>query len=152
MIRGRLLDSLIFEEGSVKDSAGRHVAYEDSVGVWTIGYGTNLQELKISEETALAWLGNHLEKIHYELAGRWPLYLDLDPVRRDTLLEMAYQMGVPNLLKFPKMLDALGREDWEVAAQHGLDSKWARETSPARAHRMMSRIRSGNWNDAGSVG
>lgn len=56
-------------EGSVKDNSGNHIAYLDSVGVWTIGYGSTRmdgravrQGDKISEAKAEKLLLDWLEK------------------------------------------------------------------------------------------
>lgn len=46
------------------------------------------------------------------------------------LLDMAYNMGVPALLKFKRMLAALDRGNWSQAAAELLDSKYAEQVGP----------------------
>ncbi len=42
---------------SIRQHEGwRNKAYQDSEGIWTIGYGTNLQELKIDKGLGEGWL------------------------------------------------------------------------------------------------
>ena len=52
-------------------------------------------------------------------------------------MNMAYQMGVPGLLRFKKMLSALEAGDWKTAEKEALDSLWARQT-PRRAREVAS--------------
>lgn len=55
---------------SVKLHEGyRARAYQDTVGVWTIGYGTNLQELEIGDELATEWLLNKLRQAETSAGG-----------------------------------------------------------------------------------
>jgi lysozyme len=114
------------------------------VGVWTIGYGTNLQVLEIDEETAVRWLMEELEGKRAGLLGA-PGFKEADDVRQDVLVEMAYQLGVRGCRSFKRMWAAVERQDWWAAASEMLDSKWAREDSPRRAVELATRMRSGKW-------
>ena len=59
------------------------------------------------------------------------------------LREMAYQMGVPRVMGFKRMLAALERKDWQRAADEALDSRWAEQT-PARAQRVALKMHGGD--------
>jgi len=48
---------------------------------------------------------------------------------------MAFNLGVPRLLKFKKTIAAIQREDWEEAAEQMLMSKWAIQVG-SRAYRL----------------
>ena len=106
-------------------------AYRDTRGVLTIGYGTNLDEgITINEADLLLW--NRLELKERDFSSAWPPYSKQPVTVQSELLDMAYQEGVRHLGEFHKMLAALERGDYEVAAQEALDSIWASET-PSRA-------------------
>ena len=100
--------------------------YPDTVGKLTIGWGRNLDDRGISEDEAGFMLDNDIDQVVAELE-RMPLFLSLDSIRQVVLANMAYNMGVPTLLEFRRMLGALAERDWNRAAFEMLDSKWARQ-------------------------
>ncbi len=51
-------------------------------------------------------------------------------------------MGLNRLNGFVKFRQALQNRDYDKAAKEMLDSKWAREDSPARARRMADAMKS----------
>ena len=55
---------------------------------------------------------------------------------------MAFNMGVPTLLEFRRMLGALAEKDWDGAAVEMLDSKWARQVG-SRANELSELMRRG---------
>jgi len=129
---------------SVKHHEGfRSKAYQDSVGVWTIGYGQNLQVLEIDEELAEDWLLAELEEVSEALSSDIEFRL-LDEVRQGVLIEMAYNLGLAGLRGFKKMFAAIELKDWQEAAKQGLDSKWARQVG-RRAETLMARLETGEW-------
>lgn len=69
------------------------------------------------------------------------LWGGLGDVRREVVMQMAFQMGPYSLAGFTKFLQALQRRDYDDAADEMLDSKWAREDSPSRARRMANAMR-----------
>lgn len=133
-----VMDSLRSDEGYSP------TAYLDSVGIWTIGYGTNLQAIVISQEQAEQWL-NEKACDFYAACSGLPYWDSLDEVRRGVVASMAYQMGVVGLGKFKKFHQALTDHDYAEAATQMLDSKWAKEDAPARAKRHADRMRTGLW-------
>lgn len=119
----------------------RPKAYQDSGGVWTVGFGTNLQELRIDRGTAAHWLARGLVNAEAE-ATYWPWYPDLSGPRQAVIVELIYNMGRPRLQGFVKMLAAVARDDFEAAAAELLDSKYARQV-PGRAMRLARQLRTG---------
>jgi len=130
----------------LKDDEGlRLKAYQDHLGVWTIGYGTNLQVLEISEAQAHRWLMEKVESI-IEDAEKVPLYHTLNSARKQVIMSMMYQMGVEGTLKFRNMWTAIDNSDYELAADEMRDSKWWRDPlTRARAERMAVRMNKGIW-------
>lgn len=137
MISDRLIDSVKHHEGY------RSKAYQDSVGVWTVGYGQNLQVLEIDEELAESWLMRELHELEAKLSESVD-FRGLDEVRQAVLIEMAYNLGLRGLMGFKNMLAAVDRKDWDDAAAHGLDSKWSEQVGK-RADTLMVRLATGEW-------
>ena len=128
-----------------QDEGYRDRAYKCSRGIWTIGYGTNLQTLTIDKELAEEWLVRLYAKAERDCAKTWPGFAKLDPVRQGVVVSMVYQLGLGGVSEFKKFLKALWEADYAKAAQEMLDSKWAREDSPERAKRHEKRMREGRW-------
>ena len=144
MITNELIASVKRHEGY------RDKAYKDSVGVWTIGYGTNLQELSdFPEHFAEFFLKRELVNCAFALKQR-QVWDELTQTRKDVLTEMAYNLGIPRLNKFKKMWKALGVADYNKAAEEMLDSKWARQVG-VRAIRLAKRMRDGVQSIEGDI-
>lgn len=134
--RRRLIEQLIIDEGM------RLHAYEDSVGKWTIGVGRNISDNGISREEALMLLDHDVDRAIADVEKALPWVLTLDPVRQQVLVNMAFNLGIAKLLKFPKTLACIERGDYEQAAQEMGKSLWARQTKD-RAVRLAQRMREG---------
>lgn len=80
----------------------------------------------------------------YELEVACPWVAQLDPARLCVLINMAFNMGVPRLLKFVRMLGAVKLGRYSEAAAEMLDSAWARQVG-ARAHRLATQMETGVW-------
>jgi lysozyme len=67
--------------------------------------------------------------------------LDLTPVRRSVLIDMLFNMGFSRVMGFRRMLAALVVEDYNLAADEMLDSKWAVQVGKRAVElsRMMRR-------------
>ena len=142
MISASLIDSIKLGEGF---SA---TAYRCPTNRLTIGFGRCVDADEpgtgITESEAEMLLANDLER--FEVAAQrvvgeetWHV---LNQVRREALIEMAFNMGAGNLAKFRRMLAALGEEDYAGAADEALSSRWAEQVGK-RAGRIADRIRSG---------
>lgn len=130
-----LVRSTAFNEGF------RANAYQDTEGVWTIGYGTNVQELKITEALARVWLEQRLEEAQEE--ARRNGYLDgLNRARRNVVIEMIYNLGLSRFQTFTRFRAALRARNYTMAAAEMLDSKWAGQVG-RRAERLADLMRTG---------
>lgn len=98
--------------------------YRCPAGKITIGYGRNLEDNGITLQEAEKMLENDLLRTKLELEDRLPIFRHLDDVRRNVLIEMAFNMGVPKLLKFKKTISFLKVSDFESASSEMLNSKW----------------------------
>ena len=137
------------------------VPYQDTMGVWTVGYGTNLEARGwstvriedliraggISEAQAQTWLLEDLYKVLEGLRRALGVTWDqLDPVRRAVLMDMGYNMGVGGLLAFRKMLAMLRVKAYWKAAEEMQDSRWFRQVK-SRAWRLQVMMIKGAWPD-----
>lgn len=122
----------------------RSTVYKDSRGFWTVGYGLCVDKrvpgAGLTKEEAALLLRMRLRDVHSEVRQAWPKIDVMPDVVQRALVEMAYQMGVSNLMGFKQMLRALEAGDYETAADEGLDSRWNRQT-PNRAKKVTDMIR-----------
>lgn len=117
-------------------------AYKDAVGVWTIGFGTNLQELEIDVSLAERWLVERLATSARE-CERFPWFAALTARRQRAIVELVYNLGLTRFLGFTRMQKALSGRDYDTAALELLDSKWAKQVGPKRSQRLAEMIRHG---------
>jgi lysozyme len=125
---------------SVKQHEGcRLKAYQDTEGVWTIGYGRNIQELEIDREQAEVWLVEDLKKSIKELDRAFQGWRDHSEVRQNVLIEMQFQLGATRLAGFLKFWAALRAKDYKTAAREMLNSRWAKQ-APLRVMTLAARM------------
>ncbi len=93
----------------------------------TIGYGRNLQDRGITQIEAETMLERDLLDIKLELEDSIKFFHKLDHIRQNVLIEMAYNMGVTNLLEFKNTLKFMEKGDFINASEEMLDSEWHRD-------------------------
>lgn len=127
-----------------RDEGLRLKAYQDTVGVWTIGYGhAHVAPGTVwTEAQAEAALIDDVASHNAELAKALPWVAGLDPVRRRVLQNMAYNLGVQGLLGFRNTLEYVRQGDYGRAADGMLASKWAGQVK-GRATRLAQQMRTG---------
>ena len=120
--------------------------YKCSAGKLTIGYGHNLEAERWSRGIAEAQLHDDIRDARRSLVQHGYFGVpESEPVRRDCLVNMVFQMGMGGVLGFKNMIAALRDHDYLAASSHMLDSKWAREDTPGRANEMAEQMRSGEY-------
>jgi lysozyme len=145
--RSILIESLKRHEGY------RQFCYQDSVGVWTIGHGRNLEDVGLSRDEAAMLLEGDVTRAIMQCLQTWPWVAQLDEVRAAVIVEMAVNLGVHGLGGFRKMLGhieaalaakdpAVAAKEFAAAAAEGLDSTWRIQVG-ARAYRLMQQLASG---------
>ncbi len=115
--------------------------YRCTAGKLTIGYGLNL-DAGITEEEASYLLEMRVNTIVDDLIGLVDFWYKLTPVRKDVLVNMAYNLGVPGLMKFKETLRLMREEDYESASDQMLKSLWAKQV-PTRAKELSDLFRRG---------
>lgn len=117
--------------------------YKDSIGILTIGYGTNLDE-GISEPEGAFMLANRFQEALTDLRRVYPQLTTLDDVRFAVIGMMTYNMGIHRVAQFKDMIAALYAGDVKAAAAAGRDSLWYKQVG-ARGERLMQMLESGQW-------
>lgn len=131
----RLIESVKAHEGLMLSS------YLDTEGHWTIGYGTNLETLTITESQADEWLRSKLTDCKDTL-DLIPEFRMLNRARQNVLIEMTYNLGLAGLMKFSRMWLAIQNAAYKTAAAEMLDSRWARQVG-RRAETLSTRMSNG---------
>ena len=90
---------------------------------------------RVSPDEAVALFEYDLGKVMMGLKKRVSFFNSSPENIKAVLINMAFQMGIDGLAKFKRMLKAMDEGDYEAAADHILDSKYAKDT-PSRARRM----------------
>lgn len=134
-------------ESDLKSDEGcRLTAYQDTLGVWTIGYGHTFWA-----KSGLVWTQAEAEMVfESDLAAAisaldrnipwWRL--TLSDVRQDVLVNMCFNLGYPHLAGFRRALAAMLAGAWDDAAAEMLDSVWASQY-PNRAKRLAHQMQTG---------
>ena len=65
---------------------------------------------------------------------------NIDPVAFGCVINMAFQLGLPRLLKFKNFQYHLNKCDYQSASEEMLDSRWAKQT-PNRANELADTMR-----------
>jgi len=126
--------------------AFRSSVYPDSLGYWTIGYGTLVDERKgggLTKAEAEYLLANRLRLAEQDCESL-PAYLDLSPPRQAVLIEMRFILGASGIREFKRMFAALVKQDYEHAASEILNSRMATQIK-GRAVEMFEQMKTGQW-------
>lgn len=133
------------EEQLRLDEGEKLVLYKDSLGFWTIGVGRLLDPARgghISLQESANMLANDITEKTAELVRSLPWVATMDPIRRETLINLAFQLGVPGLLTFKNTVEAVRQGDWEQAAL-GLKFSRLHAQTPDRTERHMEQLLTG---------
>ena len=98
----------------------------------------------ISDDEAEALFAADVAETSTALSRELAWVLDLDPVRRAVLVDMAFNLGLRGLLSFRRALAALKAGDCETCAVEMLDSRWAEQVG-RRATRDAWIMRAGEF-------
>lgn len=147
-----LLDDLRRDEGF------RRKPYLCSAGYLTIGYGWNLEAHPVPYNQLVRFVKQGINRREADLnlidhlndciadAGRhfawYSALAKADPVRRDVILNMLFNLGINRFLGFRNTLKALARGDYSTAAKEMQDSKWYRQVK-GRAVRLVAMMETG---------
>lgn len=147
-----------------EDEGFRSKVYDDTEGIKTIGYGFNLERAGTQEALDAAGIKKSVadlksgkvnlteQEAERLMMGEYPYfreaakrYLGEDKwppfpePKKDALTNMAYNLGEKKLNTFTNLREALRNEDYELAGQEVLRSKYATQVG-ARAQRISGAL------------
>lgn len=131
----KLATQLIVHEGL------RTKPYTDTVGKLTIGVGHNLTDNGLTATQCLAICEDDIKDTLKFLESHCPWFSPLDDVRQRAIANMTFNL-MGKILQFKGMIAAIEAKDWNSAADHLLDSLFARQTGK-RAKDLAQMIRTG---------
>lgn len=117
--------------------------YKCTAGCNTIGIGLNL-DAGMSLPLAIHVLEFKIKELRDDLNRSLPFYKDLDDVRQDTLINMAFNLGIKGLMKFKNFLAYVEQHNFTKASEEMLNSKWAKQVGN-RAERLSKQMREGMY-------
>ena len=127
------------------DEGCRLTAYQDTVGVWTIGYGHTggvKKGDKITQKDADDLLLADTLQAAVD-ASSLPVAFDgLNAVRQAVLINMSFNLGKTRLLAFKRTLLAIAIRDYDNAALYMLQSKWSKQVGN-RSIRLAEMMKTG---------
>lgn len=131
------------------DEGLRLTAYQDSTGIWTIGYGQTGTGITKGVTWSQAQAdGAILARIHWietQLSNNLAYFNKLSPVRQDVLINIAYNIGVGGLLKWTITLAAASRGEISAVAEDIRTNKvWKSEVGD-RVDRCADAYEKGEW-------
>ena len=137
-----ILMSRVVEHEGIKQ-----FAYQDSLGFWTIGVGRCIHEGRgrgLTTDECFYLLKNDL--IYFRnLLLKYDWFTKQDVVRQNALVELAFNLGVNNLLGFKNMISALSVNNYALAAKELIDSSWSQQVGKSRSVDLQYRILNGRY-------
>ena len=136
----KLIEMLKLHEGV------RSKVYMCSAGYETIGVGRNIAEsgLGLSEDEIEYLLKNDIKRVREELEDNYFWFAALNEVRQDAMIDISFNLGLTRLRGFVKALEAMSREQFDIAADEFMDSRWSQQVGN-RAVEVTEMIRTGEY-------
>lgn len=134
--------------------------YRDSLKIPTIYFGHRVRHGEVylgTIEDAERYLRNDIDIARHGAMSLFPVYNEIDSVRKDVLVELVYNMGVNKIRQsFPRFCNAVNRKAWEDAANElkfadgkSKLSKWYEQVKENRADDILERLISGDMAEHG---
>ena len=116
---------------------------------WTIGYGATgpgiNKDTIWTQAQANGDILVRVKQIETQLSHQLPWFDKLQEVRQDVLVNIAYNIGVAGLIKWPITLAAVGRGDYHDAANDIRTNKvWSKQVGQ-RSERCADAMQIGSW-------
>jgi lysozyme len=141
----------------VRHEGVRTYPYQDSLGIWTIGIGHNLQAKPIPgwsleglkqhglpHQEMNAVFDRDVDDAEADARAVCPVFDKLDDTRKAILVDMAFNLGRTRLGQFKQFLAAVSAGDYKTAAKEMLDSYWARQVK-LRAKNLAATMETGQF-------
>ena len=135
---------------NLKEMIAKHEGYEPRVykctnGYDTIGYGFAIKDLYMNKEVADLILDQKIQEMLKRILSDkdWGNWFPEKPQHiQEVLINMIFQIGFSGVKKFRKTIQYIKDDNFLLASEEMLDSKWARSDSPNRAKELSDIIKS----------
>lgn len=134
----RIFNNIYLEESY------RAFPYKDTDGNWTLGIGWNIFTRGCNLKIATFACKEHISESDQDLTNNLSFYNQLDEVRKAALIDMAFNMGIKNLLGFQNMLKAIQENNWDTASKECLNSSYGTKLK-SRAQKIAKMLLTGEW-------
>ncbi len=136
----------------MEDEGFRAEVYRDSLGFYTIGYGSRtlfgrpVDELtpRITATQGRIQLRADIYRAILDAEEMFPNLDRFGDVRAEVLVNMLYNLGYRKLWAFRRMRAALERLDFQAAGDEMVASRWYDQVGN-RSLRLTMAMRSGHW-------
>lgn len=133
------------------EEGARAVPYDDAnghqlhapIGNITIGCGRNLDAKPLKTSEIIFLLDNDINDAVDDckaVLGEFE-YRALGEIHQFAMINMAFTLGRARMKTFVKMIEAIKRREFREAADHIIESQWAKQ-SPNRVYRVAEMLRS----------
>jgi len=124
----------------------RSHVYLCSAGYETIGVGRNIAEsgLGLTEDEIDFLLINDITRVKQELTDTYFWFPALNDARQDAMVDICFNLGLTRLRGFVNALEAMSREQFDIAADEFMDSRWSQQVGN-RAVEVTEMIRTGEY-------
>jgi len=108
--------------------------------------GRNISEsgLGLSDDEIDYLLANDIKRVREELTDCYFWFPAMNEARQDALVDISFNLGQTRLRGFVKALEAMSREQFDIAADEFMDSKWSQQVGN-RAVEVTEMIRTGEY-------
>ena len=135
---------------NLKEMIAKHEGYEPRVykctnGYDTIGYGFAIKDLYMNKEVADLILDQKIQEMLKRILSDkdWGNWFPEKPKHiKEVLINMIFQIGFSGVKKFRKTIQYIKDDNFLMAGEEMLDSKWAKSDSPNRAKELSEIVKS----------
>ena len=135
---------------NLKEMIAKHEGYEPRVykctnGYDTIGYGFAIKDLYMNKEVADLILDQKIQEMLKRILSDkdWGEWFSEKPQHiQEVLINMIFQIGFSGVKKFRKTIQYIKDDNFLLASEEMLDSKWAKSDSPNRAKELSEIVKS----------
>ena len=112
----------------------------------TLGVGRNISEsgLGLSDDEIEYLLNNDIKRVREELEDTYFWFPALNEARQDAMIDICFNLGLTRLRGFVKAIEAMSREQFDIAADEFMDSRWATQVGN-RAVEVTEMISTGEY-------
>ena len=125
-----------------KNEGFSSIPYLDTRGIWTVGYGHNM-ERGLPVQMLEGLLDTDIRTAIREVITVIRNFRELTEARQRCLTDMCFHMGLPSFKSFKLMIEAVHDERWKDAAYQILDSSYGRSDVHRRAKENAKMMRVG---------